>query len=202
MFINFRIKIQIRTMKKRVLERIINDVDIKGRASNIFNKILCFGTAVKRTPPQFVVYFQGDMQNTFNEMQNHKDDHVNEAAPDYSLESTAYYLSEKFTNATHIIMIRPSLLEDGVFAKFSNFTSYIDDTGCVLRPNTEIVAIPELYTVLENVCKHLHVESVRYVLCGFSKGCSVLNSLVSELPLVYYSKSLENYQSECGQTVG
>jgi hypothetical protein len=184
-------------MQKRILERVISDIDIIGRSSNIFNKILCFATTVKNTAPQFVVYFQGDMQNTFSEMQSHQDDHVNEAASEYSLESTATYLSEKFSDATHIVMIRPSHLEEGIFAKFSNFTEHIDETGCINKPNTEVIAIPELYSVLQNVSNHLQVTSVRYILCGFSKGCSVLNSLVDELPLVYYNKSFANHQSTC-----
>ncbi|KAF4668103.1 hypothetical protein FOL47_003167 [Perkinsus chesapeaki] len=111
----------------------------------------------------------------------------------YSIDGVAWVISSLVPQDVDLILIRPHLLTDSVYAIYSNFT-LVDAHGCPrwkdMRENPDIApdGTAHLERLLQNVMEgELDASSTEVSLYGFSKGCIVLSSLMksgfADLPL-------------------
>lgn len=118
-------------------------------------------------------------------MEQHRD---NKRYVAWCLEETAQLLHRHFPSG-HIWIVKPSKMTLGTFAIFSNFLES-DPQGVPEFQEAESLCLPHLSalltrsvtTVNDEVGSEVCSAALPLRLVGFSKGCTVLNQLLYELP--------------------
>ncbi|XP_065574618.1 mitochondrial protein C2orf69 homolog isoform X2 [Artemia franciscana] len=106
-------------------------------------------------------------------MEKHRD---NKRFSEWNLQRTAKLLSEN--NHVPVLVIKPSRMELGTFASFSNYVR-CDAMGNPIHEPLHY-ALLHLQKIIDALLKTLDLSEVNLTLVGFSKGCVVLNQLVHE----------------------
>eukprot|EP00095_Tigriopus_kingsejongensis_P002379 snap_masked-scaffold527_size145964-processed-gene-0.4 protein:Tk02379 transcript:snap_masked-scaffold527_size145964-processed-gene-0.4-mRNA-1 annotation:"upf0565 protein c2orf69 homolog isoform x2" len=142
--------------------------------------------AVYASPPgqaenaPLLVYFGGDVQDFHENMHKHRDNHQYSA---WSLESTAELLARS-APSSHILVVRPEVLELGTFSCYNNFVES-NKFGIPDHDPSGRRAMDHLRALLQSLAEQCdqvaEVDQLPKTLIAFSKGTVVLNQLLMDL---------------------
>lgn len=158
----------VKNLTYRLMEK------VKGY-KNRANDLIVFPNSLSK---EIVFYFGGDIQDLPERMS------VSKTSREYqcwNLISTGEILHRRFQNST-IVIIRPNEMKDGSFSRYSNFLPSTNEYGDPLDYNTkDYFALHHLRSLNEQIFDDEKKSTSNITLVGFSKGCVVLNQILSEL---------------------
>lgn len=151
------------------------------------NEVLYTPPKEAENDPKMIIYFGGDVQDFRENMLKHRDNHKYE---EWCLEATSQILS-KSSPSSHILIIKPSVLELGTFSCYHNFVES-NKFGAPSHSMETTKAWHHLRSLLLSLqCQNMglqHLEQIPKTLVGFSKGTVVLNQLLLELAQLSQAK--------------
>ncbi|XP_068218083.1 mitochondrial protein C2orf69 homolog [Palaemon carinicauda] len=152
-------------------------------------------SAPQETKHPVLAFFGGDVQDYPEVMEAHRD---NKRYVEWSLTGTASLLASKFPSH-HILVVKPSRMERKTFSCYDNFVTsnsvgaptHSPGTGAIIHLNDLISeGLKSAREKSEDHC--MFPESVDDItLIGFSKGCVILNQLITEFHTVKTSNDQE-----------
>ncbi|TRY64364.1 hypothetical protein TCAL_11725 [Tigriopus californicus] len=149
-------------------------------AEDIANEVLYVPPMEAEGDPKMLIYFGGDVQDFRDHMIKHRDNHKYQ---DWCLEATSQLLS-KSSPGSHILIIKPSVLELGTFSCYHNFVES-NKFGAPTHSMETTKAWHHLRSLLLSLQSQTlgekHWDQIPKTLVGFSKGTVVLNQLLIEL---------------------
>lgn len=135
---------------------------------------------------QHIIYFGGDVQNYPEKMDGNNAKYIQ-----WNLENTAYVIYNKFPQSL-VFVVKPKTMSLNTFSMYSNFM-IINESGGPIH-DCSSGAAKHLSLLYKSACcivadslvtnHKFSAENVPVKIIGFSKGCTVLNQLVYEIPYV------------------
>jgi len=155
---------------------------IRGHEDQCNDVVVCYSKEVS----YHVILFPGDVQDYYENMANHRDNHV---WKEYNLKDTALAMFHRFRNAC-VWVIRASKLHLNTFACYRNFVAS-NLFGVPSYSREEMSALLQTAYFIKHSIQHEFKENIQRTvsnlpisIIGFSKGCMVLNQMMYEWPLL------------------
>ncbi|XP_066974438.1 mitochondrial protein C2orf69 homolog isoform X2 [Macrobrachium rosenbergii] len=142
----------------------------------------------QETTKPVLVFFGGDVQDYPEVMEAHRD---NKRYVEWSLTETTSLLASKFPSH-HILVVKPSRMERKTFSCYDNFVTSNSVGAPTHTPG--IAAIIHLNDLISEGLRSAQEKTEAHItfpesvedltLIGFSKGCVILNQLITEFHTV------------------